>query len=124
MWIISISAFFGFLAVLAGACVDHAFKDGLSPLALNQLKTAIDYQFIHALALLAVGVLRRSASSASWLVLSAAAFSLGILLFCGGLFLHAAFQLPNIVYAVPLGGLSFMAGWLFLFIASIQNRHD
>lgn len=78
---------------------------------------AVEYQMYHALALVAVGL------AAGWLpsrLLTAAGvlFALGIALFCGLLYVLALGG-PKILGAiVPLGGASFIAGWLALAVAA------
>ncbi len=123
MWIITFAALGGFLAVLMGASADHLLKGNLSLDAYSQIQTAIDYQFVHALILVLVGILQYLAILRQrWLTFSAWAFIVGLLAFSGGLYAHAIFALPYIVYIVPFGGLSLMIGWLLLLFSSLPTR--
>ena len=45
-----IAAIFGIIAVIFGAFGAHALKAQLSATALENWKTAVNYQFVHALA--------------------------------------------------------------------------
>ena len=70
-------AIFGMLAVAFGAFGAHALKSRLTVELLNSYQTAVQYQFWHALALLAVGLLvlqlnpSRLLQSSGWMFFSA-----------------------------------------------------
>ncbi len=51
------AAFVAALAVILGAFGAHALKEKLSPESLQTFETGVRYQFYHAFALLAVGIL-------------------------------------------------------------------
>ena len=80
----------------------------------------------HAFALLIVGILseRLSRSLINW---SGAFFILGIVLFSGSLYLLASLKAMNKVgvsgigIITPIGGLMFLAGWIFLVVAIIKK---
>lgn len=100
------------LAVVAGAFGAHALKGRLDTSALELWKTAVDYQFWHALGLLAMAVMpgprSRLATAAASLLVT------GIVLFSGSLY-ALALGAPRIVGVVtPLGGSALIAGWLCL----------
>jgi uncharacterized membrane protein YgdD (TMEM256/DUF423 family) len=101
----------------------------INPYQLDIWQTGILYQFIHTLALLAVGLwLERQPAS---LLLSRAAlfFGIGITLFSGSLFLLACRDLIAVPAGVirvlgpitPLGGLAFIIGWLLLAFAAARK---
>lgn len=107
-----IAAVFGGLAVLFGAFAAHGLKHTLSSEHLAVLKTAVDYQFIHALALLLVAVLAENRSSSA-LSLAAVFFTLGVLLFSGSLYVLVLTPLtPGLI--TPVGGSLLVLGWLSL----------
>ena len=54
---ITLAALCAMLAVMLGAFGAHALKGRLDDYALGVFETAVQYQFYHSLALLAVGVL-------------------------------------------------------------------
>jgi len=112
---------FGFLSVALGAFGAHGLKSFLDEYSMGIYKTAVEYQFWHSLALLAVGILSKF-SNPSFLKYSGCAFSFGILVFSGSLYLLAFTKLKWLGAITPLGGLSFMAGWLLLGVASFQIR--
>ncbi len=104
------------LAVATGAFGAHALKTHLSAEMLQTWKTGVDYHFYHALGLLAVGVLAVIAPSA-YLKWSAVLLTAGIILFSGSLYALALSGVKALGAITPLGGLSFIAGWVLLLLA-------
>jgi uncharacterized membrane protein YgdD (TMEM256/DUF423 family) len=98
------------LATVLGAFGAHALKAHLSPDKLAVYETAVRYHFIHALGLLVIGVLLRSADG-ELLRWSATLVLVGIILFSGSLYL-LTFGAPRLLGVVtPLGGLTLIGGW-------------
>ena len=99
------------LATVLGAFGAHALKAHLSQDKLLVYETAVRYHFIHALGLLAIGVLLRSLDG-ELLRWSATLVLIGIVLFSGSLY-WLTFGAPRIVGVVtPIGGLALIAGWI------------
>ena len=99
------------LATVLGAFGAHALKAHLSQDKLLVYETAVRYHFIHALGLLAIGVLLRSLDG-ELLRWSAMLVLLGIILFSGSLY-WLTFGAPRVVGVVtPIGGLALIAGWI------------
>ena len=107
-------------AVAVGAFGAHALKVRLTDDMLQIYKTGVEYHFYHALGLLLIGVLSLHISSGllNW---SALLLVLGIVLFSGSLYLLAITGLKWLGAITPLGGLSFIAGWILLLIAVWKN---
>ena len=98
------------LATVLGAFGAHALKAHLSQDKLLVYETAVRYHFIHALGLLAIGVLLRSVDG-GLLRWSATLVLAGIILFSGSLY-WLTFGAPRFVGIItPLGGLALIAGW-------------
>ena len=110
---LALGGFFGFLAVAAGAFGTHSLRPRMAPDRFDLFELAARYQMYHALALVASAWAAErfpgGASRASgWL------FFIGILIFCGSIY-ALAFGAPRWLGAItPVGGLSFMAGWILL----------
>ncbi len=125
---ISIAAVLGALAVALGAFGAHALKERLTPQALAIFETAVRYQFYHALALLTVVPVERwvssqgSAGGTRWATWAGWAFLVGVAVFSGSLYLMVATGWRKLGMVTPLGGLSFMAGWLMLAMAAWRLR--
>jgi len=111
----------GFLAVAFGAFAAHALKNLLSTGLLEVFQTGVEYQALHALALLVVGLLGRDGHSRS-LNLSGWAFATGILLFSGSLYLLALTDTRWLGAITPLGGTAFLIGWGSLAWHAARNR--
>ena len=116
---LSIAAFSGFLAVALGAFGAHALKDRLDAYASGIYQTAVLYQFIHTLALLACAILLLHSQSAS-LITAAYAFIIGIVLFSGSLYTLSLTGIKKLGAVTPIGGLAFLIGWGALFYAAIS----
>jgi uncharacterized membrane protein YgdD (TMEM256/DUF423 family) len=112
---IALGALAGLTAVALAALAAHGLRE-LDPAALAGVRSGIEMQGWHALALLACGLwaLRggRLADCA------AAAFVAGILLFCGGVYAAGLFgvRLPMMA---PMGGTLLMVGWLLLGVSAV-----
>lgn len=110
---VAIAAVLGFVAVAFGAFGAHALRSRLSPEMLAIWKTANEYHFYHALALLLVGVLARHSPTVDYGV-PAACFLAGTLIFSGSLYVLALTGMRWLGAITPIGGLLFLAGWAWL----------
>ncbi|GAA5315931.1 MAG: DUF423 domain-containing protein [Candidatus Pelagadaptatus aseana] len=111
---LTLASFSGFIAVALGAFGAHGLRGRLDEALLSTYQTGVEYQFIHTLALLAVALLLYRTPDSSSLKVSGWAFVIGIGLFSGSLY-ALAFGAPSWVGPItPVGGLSFMVGWLSL----------
>ena len=70
---------------------------------------AVFYHFVHALGLLVTPLLAKSAANIVGMLLFA-----GILLFSGSLYALALTGVRTLGAVTPLGGLAFIAAWLWL----------
>jgi uncharacterized membrane protein YgdD (TMEM256/DUF423 family) len=120
--IIQTSAIFGAIAVGIGAFGAHGLKDILAETGrLETFETAVKYHFYHSLAILMVGIL--SIIKPDWKQLSTAAIlmSIGILIFSVSLYVLSLTGITWLGAITPLGGVAFIAGWGFLFLAVTKN---
>ena len=112
------------LATALGAFGSHALQARVAPERLIVWRTAVDYHFFHALGLFGLGLLMQRWPKVSrlkwpaWLLLS------GIVLFSGTLYatILGAPRWLNLV--TPLGGLSFMVGWVVLAVLVWRQREE
>lgn len=119
--ILVIAALLGAAAVLLGAFGAHALRDTLDERALAIWHTAVEYQFWHVLAAVAVALIARDGAS-TCLRIAAVAFIAGIALFCGSLY-ALALGAPRIVGVVtPFGGVAFVVGWIALAVHAWTHR--
>lgn len=117
LWL-AIGALAGLDAVALSAWAAHGLPHRLEPAALASVQSAITMQGWHALALLATGLMaergRRLAHVAG------AAFTLGMLLFCGTVW-WGALTGHSLGPVAPTGGTLLMLGWLALFVAALKR---
>ncbi len=111
--IIAAGAFNAFIAVAAGAFAAHGLKDILNAEYLNTFNTAADYQMIHGIGLILIGIL--SKQNANRCNITAAAFMfIGIILFSGSLYLLTLTETGWLGIITPFGGICFLIAWLTL----------
>lgn len=116
----AVAAFLGAAAVGLGAFGAHALRNTLDATSMQVWHTAVEYQFWHVLALLAVTALARDSKSPAWRI-AALAFVAGIVVFCGSLY-ALALGAPHMFGAItPLGGLCFIVGWISLAVAMLRR---
>ncbi|MFN0125525.1 MAG: DUF423 domain-containing protein [Verrucomicrobiales bacterium] len=99
------------LGIILGALGAHgAVHDRLvSRQSLGTWETAVLYHLIHAVALWTMaGHSGPRAPAAAWLWVA------GILLFSGSLYVLSVTRAPALGPITPLGGVAFIAGWLWL----------
>ncbi len=113
-----LGAIFGFFAVILGAMSAHGpVRDWLdSHHQLDHWNTALNYQWYHALALLAAGqtLNTRRGTVILWLV--------GVICFSGSIYLLSLD--PTQTWAgpiTPLGGLLLILGWGWLFVSLFRK---
>ena len=107
---IRIAAATGFLAVALGAFGAHGLKDILTQNGTVAIwEKAVFYHFIHAVMLFVVAGRKPFAAGAWW------SFLAGIVIFSGSLYLLAVANVKWLGAITPIGGLSFLVGWAWLF---------
>jgi uncharacterized membrane protein YgdD (TMEM256/DUF423 family) len=122
------AAIFGGLAVALGAFGAHGLE-GITKdeKILHGFQTGVQYQMYHAFALLAVAVLFDKLP-VNWMKWAGMCFIAGIIFFSGSLYLLTFFKIreSNAVSflgpVTPVGGLSFIAGWLCLAVAALKKK--
>lgn len=107
LWI-RLTALAGASGVMLGAFGAHGLKAVLNASQMANWQTAVLYQMIHVLAMLALAL---SEKFSQWPLLFWLA---GIVLFSGSLYLHSLYSWRWLVWLTPLGGLLLILGWLAL----------
>lgn len=104
-----VSALLGFLGVALGAFGAHGLQRLFEQNHLAAIwEKAVFYHFIHAVMLFVLASQRRFLAG-PWFC-----FLTGIILFSGSLYLLAVTSQKWLGAITPLGGVSFLAGWLWL----------
>ncbi|MGD0579281.1 MAG: DUF423 domain-containing protein [Bryobacteraceae bacterium] len=119
----AVAAFLLALAVALGAFGAHGLKSHLDAYLMGVWEKAVFYHFVHALGLLLTGLAARAgvlrpnaASRVGWLLLA------GIVLFSGSLYTLALSRMYVLGALTPLGGLSFIAAWLWLGVELLRSK--
>lgn len=109
-----------FLSVALGAFGAHGLKSRISPDMLAVYETGVHYHMMHALGLILVAILAEKLSSPliSW---SGWALFVGIVLFSGSLYALSISGIRILGAITPLGGVSFLIGWVLLAIAAYKG---
>ncbi len=107
------------LAVILGAFAAHGLKKSVTESLLKTFQTGVEYQFLHALALILIFILAKQFPQSLW-AWSAGSITIGVILFSGslyGLVLAGAKWLGPVT---PIGGLAFIVGWILFVIAATK----
>jgi uncharacterized membrane protein YgdD (TMEM256/DUF423 family) len=112
------------LSVALGALAAHWLKANISAASVQSFDTAVKYQLTHALAMLIMVALAEKFHTRLYKY-AYYAFLFGIILFSGSIYLLSTRELTHITWTwlgplTPLGGLSFITGWILLSIAAYR----
>ena len=124
----------GAIAVSLGALGAHFLKSKLptgliTPDQLNGFDTAVKYQMYHVIAMLALVLLSKHITH-KFIQWAYTCFFIGIVLFSGSLYflctrdLLGAGWLKVLGPVTPIGGLFFVAGWIFLALTGIGKKNN
>jgi uncharacterized membrane protein YgdD (TMEM256/DUF423 family) len=108
-----LAAFFGFTGVALGAFGAHGLKNRLSAEYMAIFQAGVLYQLIHALAIFGVALLAMQIQG-RLVTYAGIAFTLGIILFSGSLYLLTLTGVSKLGIITPIGGLCFLIGWAIL----------
>lgn len=118
-----IAALFGAIGVMIGAFGAHAFKDTLVESGhLETFNTAVEYHFYHTLAAIVAPLLVKNAIHSGKARIASFLFLLGVLLFSGSLYVLSFTGATYVAFITPIGGLSFILGWVILSYALYRSQ--
>jgi uncharacterized membrane protein YgdD (TMEM256/DUF423 family) len=107
--VLRIAAAFGLAGVVLGAFGAHGLRAVLEEHGTRAVwETAVFYQLVHAIALLALAAAHRASR---WV---AGLWVAGIIVFSGSLYLLAVTNAKWLGAITPLGGVAFLAGWALI----------
>ena len=118
IWIL-VGAVSGIIIVVLGAFGAHGLRDILtSNQTIDIYNKAVLYQMFHSITILIVGLLEINLGKT--FNLTGILFTSGILIFSGSLYLLAITNMKWLGAITPIGGLCFLAGWVILFLHTIN----
>jgi len=115
------------LVVMLGAFGAHFLKAQMTQDMLLVYKTGIQYQMYHSFALILVGVLAQENSKElvyKRFKIAAFLFLFGIGVFSGSLYILSITGIKFIGAFTPIGGLAFIVGWFYFFLAVKEIKHN
>lgn len=115
-----LGAGFALVGVALGAFGAHGLRGTLTPGDMATFETAVRYQLIHALGLMAAAWASGrwpwgGVTVAGWLLVA------GILVFSGSLYLLVLTGPRWLGAVTPVGGICFLAAWALLAVAAIRG---
>lgn len=114
------------ITVALGAFGAHGLDGKVADKAVKTFETAVRYQFFHVIALALAGILYKAFPN-NRIKTAGIFFLLGILFFCGSLYVltySTASVSPNFKWAgpiTPVGGVFFIVGWILLALGIKNN---
>lgn len=115
-WIL-IAGLFGFTGVAIGAFGSHVISDKITADLYETYKTGVFYHLIHTVIIAVIGFYANKIFT-----ISAVLFSIGIILFSFSLYLYSLTGYTLFALITPFGGISFLAGWVFVIRGALSNK--
>lgn len=125
--LVTLAAFFGFVAIILGAFGAHALKEVLTAEQLVSFETGVRYQMYHALFLLLISQLNVLTEKNKRTI--GILTTIGVFLFSGSIFLLATQGLSGINFkflgpVTPVGGLFLIVSWFLTAFYSMKQKNN
>jgi uncharacterized membrane protein YgdD (TMEM256/DUF423 family) len=108
------------VGVAAGAFGAHAMRGRLAPDMRAVWQTAVLYQLVHGLGMLAIAALG-SRMPSPLLSTSGTLMLVGVVIFSGSLYVLSATGIKWLGAVTPIGGLAFIAAWAMVALAAWRS---
>ncbi|MEK8126848.1 DUF423 domain-containing protein [Paenibacillus filicis] len=115
---VTVGSLFGFLSVALGAFGAHALKASLTADMLANYQTGVQYQMMHALGIIGVGLASLALGRSRALQWAGWSMIIGIIIFSGSLYALSLSGIKMLGAITPIGGVAFLLGWLCLAAAA------
>lgn len=109
------------LAVMIGAFGAHGLKNLVTPEKLVTFETGVRYHFYHGFGIIFLAVFAQLNPLVS-IKKSLLCFVVGILLFSFNCYFYVLSDVKVFAMIVPIGGLMFILGWIFLSFGALKLR--
>lgn len=109
------------LAVMIGAFGAHGLKNLVTPEKLVTFETGVRYHFYHGFGIIFLAVFAQLNPLVS-IKKSLICFVVGILLFSFNCYFYVLSDVKVFAMIVPIGGLMFILGWIFLSFGALKLR--
>ena len=124
--VLILGALLGFVSVAFGAYAEHGLREVVSDENFSFLMTAVRYNQVHSAVIITLGfVMLQKGTLATMPTLrwSSILFVVGTMLFSFSVYLSVSFDIPKLLYATPIGGVTIMFSWLLLVLTGILLRN-
>ena len=121
--ILALGGLIGFIAIAFGAYAEHGLRDIVTNEHFRFLMTAIRYNQVHAVVIVALGLTmmaNRELSRQKLLNWTSYLFILGTGIFSFSIYISVWLELPKLVNVTPVGGVLLMVAWLTLALAGYR----
>ena len=118
-------ALLGFIGIGIGAFAEHGLSCVVSGEELGMVMTAIRYNQLYAIVIIAIGLALLGDGKLSTLRVlrwSGIVFIVGTVVFSFSIYLSAILCMPSILQVTPMGGSCIMVGWLLLATAGFLAK--
>ncbi|MFE0555564.1 DUF423 domain-containing protein [Paenibacillus lautus] len=111
------------LSVAIGAFGAHMLKDKITPDELAIYETGVHYHMIHGLAVLIAGIVAKVLGESRKLFWAGTLFIAGTVIFSGSLYVLSISGIKWLGAITPIGGVSFIVGWLMLMSSALSRKN-
>lgn len=115
-----LGAIFAFISIAFGAFGAHGLEGKISERALQNWKTAVQYQMFQTTGLFIIAFLIDKFGSVPQLIWAGWLSVIGILLFSGSLYILSLSGIKILGAITPLGGLAFLVAWILVGITVMK----
>lgn len=122
-WLIVLGSLLAASAIGLAALAAHWLNARVAAPLLANFNLGVEYQLIHAIGLIVLGDLMHHRPTNRALKLGAGSLCLGIVLFCGSLYIKAITGYSPAGRLAPIGGLALITGWVLIAIGMLKSRH-
>lgn len=109
------------LSVGLGAFGAHGLEKRLTEHYLKIYQTGVQYQMIHSIGIIFVGILGGKLPLSGLIQASGWCFIVGIILFSGSLYVLSITGISKLGMITPFGGLAFIIGWILLGVGMLRG---
>lgn len=110
------------LALIIAAATGHRLEGQWAPFVREAFDVAREMQFVHGLALLALGAIVAQMGSRLTFTIAGICFFAGALFFAGGIYAGFGPAGPEVRRIIPVGGALLMLGWLSLLAGAVFGK--
>lgn len=110
------------LSVAIGAFGAHMLEDRIGVDAMAVYETGVQYHMIHGIAIIITGLAAGLFGESRKLFWAGVLFIAGTIIFSGSLYVLSISGVKWLGAITPIGGVSFIAGWLILMSSAFSRK--